>query len=130
MNVTVNQRILLLVIFAIVFVLALVKGVMQSAEVDELTSTKLQFSHTQPALAATDSKDNLMISATKQLVLINSASAEEIAGSLEGIGKVIAQRIVTRRQQQGPFQNYEQLKSVSGVGMAKIEANKGKISFE
>jgi competence protein ComEA len=130
MNVTVNQRILLIVIFAMVFVLALVKGVMQSAEVDELTSTKLQLSDNQPASVVSDSKDHSMVSASNQLVFINSASAEELAENLEGIGNAIAERIVTRRQQQGPYQNYEQLKSVSGVGMAKIEANRGKISFE
>jgi competence protein ComEA len=113
-----------------VFVLALVKGVMQSAEVYELTSTKLQLSDNQPASVFSDSKDHSMVSASNQLVFINSASAEELAENLEGIGNAIAERIVTRRQQQGPYQNYEQLKSVSGVGMAKIEANRGKISFE
>jgi competence ComEA-like helix-hairpin-helix protein len=64
------------------------------------------------------------------MVFINSASAEELAGNLEGIGNAIAERIATRRQQQGLYQNYEQLKSVSGLVMAKFEANRGKISFK
>ena len=42
MNVTASQRCILLVILAIIFILALLKGVMQTAEVDELTSTKIQ----------------------------------------------------------------------------------------
>ena len=39
MNVSVNQRCVILVILAMIFVLALLKGVMQSAEVDEISST-------------------------------------------------------------------------------------------
>ena len=134
MNVTASQRCVLLVILAIIFILALLKGVMQTAEVDELTSTKIQpfsdqvtksksKSKPKPKKSVTDVKDN-------KVVLINSASAEEIAKNLKGIGVAIAQRIVLRRQQQGPYQNFDQLKAVSGVGVAKIEANRDKISFE
>ena len=57
-------------------------------------------------------------------------TAEEIAKNLKGIGVAIAQRIVLRGQQQGPYQNFDQLKAVSGVGVAKIVANRDKISFE
>ena len=112
--------------------LALLKGVMQIAEIDELTSTKIQPFSDQvtkanpklnPNKGATDEDVN-------KVVLINSASAEEIAKNLKGIGVAIAQRIVLRRQQQGPYQNFDQLKAVSGVGVAKIVANRDKISFE
>lgn len=132
MNVTASQRCILLVILAIIFILALLKGVMQTAEIDELTSTKIQPFSDQvtkakpklnPNKSATDEDVN-------KVVLINSASAEEIAKNLKGIGVAIAQRIVLRRQQQGPYQNFDQLKAVSGVGVAKIEANRDKISFE
>lgn len=132
MNVTASQRCVLLVILAIIFILALLKGVMQTAEVDELTSTKIQpfsdqvtksKSKPKPKKSVTDVKDN-------KVVLINSASAEEIAKNLKGIGVAIAQRIVLRRQQQGSYQNFDQLKAVSGVGVAKIEANRDRISFD
>ena len=112
--------------------LALLKGVMQIAEIDELTSTKIQPFSDQvtkanpklnPNKGATDEDVN-------KVVLINSASAEEIAKNLKGIGVAIAQRIVLRRQQQGPYQNFDQLKAVSGVGVAKIEANRDRISFD
>ena len=112
--------------------LALLKGVMQTAEIDELTSTKIQPFSDQvtkanpklnPKKGATDEDVN-------KVVLINSASAEEIAKNLKGIGVAIAQRIVLRRQQQGPYQNFDQLKAVSGVGVAKIEANRDRISFD
>ncbi|MFL2500050.1 MAG: ComEA family DNA-binding protein [Porticoccaceae bacterium] len=132
MNVTASQRCILLVILAIIFILALLKGVMQTAEIDELTSTKIQPFSDQvtkakpklnPNKSATDEDVN-------KVVLINSASAEEIAKNLKGIGVAIAQRIVLRRQQQGPYQNFDQLKAVSGVGVAKIEANRDRISFD
>ena len=132
MNVTASQRCILLVILAIIFILALLKGVMQTAEIDELTSTKIQPFSDQvtkanpklnPNKGATDEDVN-------KVVLINSASAKEIAKNLKGIGVAIAQRIVLRRQQQGPYQNFDQLKAVSGVGVAKIEANRDRISFD
>jgi competence protein ComEA len=132
MNVTASQRCILLVILAIIFILALLKGVMQTAEIDELTSTKIQPFSDQVAKA--NPKLNPNKGATdvdvKKVVLINSASAKEIAKNLKGIGVAIAQRIVLRRQQQGPYQNFDQLKAVSGVGVAKIEANRDRISFD
>jgi competence protein ComEA len=109
---------------------------MQTAEIDELTSTKIQpFSdqvtkaNPKPKLNPNPNKSATDEEVHKE-VLINSASAEEIAKNLKGIGVAIAQRIVLRRQQQGPYQNFDQLKAVSGVGVAKIEANRDKISFE
>ena len=138
MNVTASQRCILLVILAIIFILALLKGVMQTAEIDELTSTKIQPFSDQVTKANPKPKPKPKLNPNKgatdeevhKKVLINSASAEEIAKNLKGIGVAIAQRIVLRRQQQGPYQNFDQLKAVSGVGVAKIEANRDKISFE
>ena len=130
MNVSVNQRCVILVILAMIFVLALLKGVMQSAEVDEISSTQIQFTASQPNLVKAKPTSPQVDRASKTLVLINSASAEEIAENLDGIGEAIANRIIAQRQKQGPFQNFEQLKAVSGVGIAKIEAKKQRISFD
>ena len=130
MNVSVNQRCVILVILAMIFVLALLKGVMQSAEVDKLSSTEIQFTGSQPNLVKAKPTSPQVDKASNTLVLINSASAEEIAENLDGIGEAIANRIIAQRQKQGPFQNFEQLKAVSGVGIAKIEANKQRISFD
>jgi competence protein ComEA len=52
-------------------------------------------------------------------VNINQASAEEMASKLSGIGPVLAQRIVDYRSAQGPFQDIEDLKQVSGIGDKK-----------
>lgn len=129
MKISVNQRCVLLVILAMIFVLTLLMGLSQSNEVEELSSTKLQFSDTQPVAIIPATKQKLD-TAVDKVVLINSASAEEIAQELDGIGQAIAKRIVTRRQMQGRFENFEQLKAVSGVGMAKIEVNRQRISFD
>ena len=129
MKISVNQRCVLLVILAMIFVLTLLMGLNQSNEVEELSSTKLQFSDTQPVAIIPATKQKLD-TAVDKVVLINSASAEEIAQELDGIGQAIAKRIVTRRQMQGSFENFEQLKAVSGVGMAKIEVNRQRISFD
>lgn len=129
MKISVNQRCVLLVILAMIFVLTLLMGLNQSNEVEELSSTKLQFSDTQPVAIIPATKQKLD-TAVDKVVLINSASAEEIAQELDGIGQAIAKRIVTRRQMQGRFENFEQLKAVSGVGMAKIEVNRQRISFD
>ena len=129
MKISVNQRCVLLVILAMIFVLTLLMGLNQSNEVEELSSTKLQFSDTQPVAIIPATKQKLD-TAIDKVVLINSASAEEIAQELDGIGQAIAKRIVTRRQTQGRFENFEQLKAVSGVGMAKIEVNRQRISFD
>lgn len=129
MKISVNQRCVLLVILAMIFVLTLLMGLNQSNGVEELSSTKLQFSDTQPVAIIPATKQKLD-TAVDKVVLINSASAEEIAQELDGIGQAIAKRIVTRRQTQGRFENFEQLKAVSGVGIAKIEVNRQRISFD
>ena len=130
MNVTINQRNIIIFLLAVIFVLALLKGLDQSQQVEELSSSKLQPSDTQPVTINSTPKPKQTSAKSNDLVLINSASAAEIAKSLEGIGEAIAQRIVSRRKKQGPFKNFEQLKTVSGVGEAKIEANKQRISFD
>lgn len=129
MKISVNQSCVLLVILAMIFVLTLLMGLNQSNGVEELSSAKLQFSDTQPVAIIPATKQKLD-TAVDKVVLINSASAEEIAQELDGIGQAIAKRIVTRRQMQGRFENFEQLKAVSGVGMAKIEVNRQRISFD
>lgn len=58
---------------------------------------------------------------------INRASAKEFDG-LAGIGPVIARRIVEYRRINGPFMTIEDLQKVSGIGSAKFEEFKSKVS--
>jgi competence protein ComEA len=58
---------------------------------------------------------------------INRASAKEFDG-LAGIGPVIAKRIVEYRRVNGHFMTIEDLQKVSGIGSAKFEEFKSKVS--
>lgn len=59
-------------------------------------------------------------------IAINRASAKEFE-SLDGIGPVLASRIVTYRSANGPFAAVEDLLKVSGIGAAKFAQFKEKI---
>lgn len=60
-------------------------------------------------------------------VNINQASAEEMANNLDGIGLVLARRIVDYRTAQGPFKKIEDLQEVSGIGEKKYNGIKERI---
>jgi competence protein ComEA len=54
------------------------------------------------------------------LVNVNSAPAEELE-TLPGIGEVLAQAIISYREEHGPFTSVDQLEDVSGIGPATLE---------
>ncbi len=54
-------------------------------------------------------------------VNLNTATVEELS-TLPGIGEVLAARIITYREDHGPFQTLEGLKAVSGIGEKVVEA--------
>ena len=63
------------------------------------------------------------------LVNINTASAEELEENLEGIGPVLAKRIVDYRRLNGPFCSPEDLLNVKGIGEQKLEKIRGQIQL-
>ena len=54
-------------------------------------------------------------------VNVNSASAEEIAAALKGVGMSKANAIVEHRENNGDFTSVEQLLDVKGIGMKTLE---------
>ncbi len=62
-------------------------------------------------------------------VNLNTASAQELT-ALTGIGDVLAARIVTYREEHGPFQTLDTLKQVSGIGEKLLEKIQGLIELE
>lgn len=51
---------------------------------------------------------------------INTATAEELM-LLNGIGEVLAQRIVEYREAHGPYKELSELLNIEGIGTAKLE---------
>lgn len=63
------------------------------------------------------------------LININTASLADLDG-LPGIGPVIAQRIITYRETNGPFQTIEAIQDVSGIGPVIFERIKASITVD
>ncbi|MEX6210269.1 ComEA family DNA-binding protein [Providencia huaxiensis] len=58
---------------------------------------------------------------------MNSASVDELAQKLSGIGKQKAKAIVEYRQKYGAFNSIENILEVQGIEHAFLEKNKDKI---
>ena len=68
--------------------------------------------------------------AARQTVNINTATAQELDLALEGVGPVIAERIVRYRGENGPFKSVEELKNVPGIGEKTFEKFRDRIVVE
>lgn len=66
--------------------------------------------------------------ATQQKININTATSEELQ-TLDGIGPVTAEKILTYRDHNGAFQNIEDLKNVDGIGDKTFENLKEHITI-
>jgi competence protein ComEA len=62
-------------------------------------------------------------------VSINTASAEDLARVMNGVGMKKAQAIVSYRQEYGPFKTLDDLKQVPGMGGALVERNLGNLTL-
>ena len=63
-------------------------------------------------------------------VNVNTATAEEIAESLNGIGINKAQLIVSYREANGSFQHVDELVNVKGIGLKTIDRNRDLIILQ
>jgi len=62
-------------------------------------------------------------------VNINTASAEQLAAGLNGIGASRAEAIVRYREMYGPFESVDELAEVAGIGSATVERNRAMITL-
>lgn len=65
-----------------------------------------------------------------QPVNVNTASAEEIAENLKGIGLSKAQLIVDYRETNGSFDHVDELVNVKGIGVKTVDRNRGMIILQ
>ena len=65
-----------------------------------------------------------------QAVNVNSASAEEIAESLKGVGLSKAEAIVSYRSENGEFKHVDELVNVKGIGIRTVDINREYIHLE
>jgi competence ComEA-like helix-hairpin-helix protein len=128
-KISINQRCVLLVILAMVFLLALLNGILQSEQGNqEVSVAETTINH--PVIKRPKVNQSQKDKIVNPPLYINHASANEIAKRLKGVGKKIAQRIVNAREQGADFKKLNDLKAVPGMGLAKIQANKEIISFD
>jgi competence protein ComEA len=62
-------------------------------------------------------------------VSINTATAEQIASVMTGVGENKAKAIVDYRDSHGKFKSLDALVNVDGIGEKTVEKNKDKISL-
>lgn len=62
-------------------------------------------------------------------VNINTASAEELATLLKGVGEKRAQDIVEYRKVNGEFKSVQELTNVKGIGASTLEKNSDRIQL-
>lgn len=68
--------------------------------------------------------------APEPAVNINTATAQELAEALTGIGASKAEAIVRYRTQFGPFGSIEELTEVRGIGAATVERNRSLLRLQ
>jgi competence protein ComEA len=71
--------------------------------------------------------ESVQVKETK--VNVNTANAQQIAKTLNGIGIKKAEAIVAYRNQNGPFKSATELMKVKGVGAATLQKNANLIAF-
>lgn len=76
---------------------------------------------TAPTAAATAAAETVPTETVRFPVNINTADADTLT-ALPGIGRVLAERILAYRRQNGPFRAIEEIMKVEGIGEKKAEA--------
>jgi competence protein ComEA len=63
-------------------------------------------------------------------VNVNTASAEEIASALKGVGMSKANAIVEYRESNGTFMHIDELVNVKGIGIRTVDINREVITLK
>lgn len=68
--------------------------------------------------------------ASEEKVNINTATPQELASSISGVGLAKAQAIAAYRKANGYFNSVDQLKNVKGIGDKTVEKLRGKVLLD
>ncbi len=60
---------------------------------------------------------------------INTATAEQLAEALHGVGASKAEAIVDYREENGPFAHIDELVNVRGIGLRTVDRNRDRLSL-
>ena len=63
-------------------------------------------------------------------VNVNTASAEELAEGLKGVGATKAEAIIEYRNANGKFMHIDELVNVKGIGIRTVDLNREVITLE
>ena len=83
-----------------------------------------------PALLAAKLTLGSLLAHAGEPVNINTANAETLAASLDGVGLSKARAIVAYRDSKGPFQHADELVNVKGIGLSTVNRNRDFIRLE
>lgn len=61
---------------------------------------------------------------------INTATVEQLAEALNGVGPARAEAIVAYREEHGPFGHIDELVNVRGIGLATVDRNRDRILLD
>jgi comEA protein len=64
-----------------------------------------------------------------ETIHLNQATAEQLQ-DLPGVGPALSERIISYRDQHGPFSSVDQLADVKGIGAAKLAKLKGQLTID
>jgi competence protein ComEA len=79
------------------------------------------------ALVLALSLNTAALAAEDAQVDVNTATAEQLAEALVGVGASKAEAIVAYREENGPFRHIDELINVRGIGMATVDNNRERI---
>ncbi|MDC3332772.1 ComEA family DNA-binding protein [bacterium] len=73
---------------------------------------------------------SLAVHAADSNINLNTATAEQLADTMVGVGSAKAKAIITYRESHGPFKTVDELVYVKGIGESLVEKNRTNLSVK